>query len=435
MAGASNSSLCSLIVKSRFFFTAIFLLMVVGIGIVAWNRIFSEAKEPATSQPNNKVTSAPYSRPENQKPREQERATPVEAGFVYLLSHDPMRVKKIMDDINTALASGDLGAVSRAFSMAAYNRGFKNSELQEAFKPFLNNANPSVRFFAAQSLYLTGDSSGKNTLIVIMQSPNPLIRDGVDQRILAAQTLAKYREKSTTSQIVNLYNETRDGSLLSSLALLGVRFPGAEKFPYVSRENALTEYGLVEARDLVPKIRNTFESSKDAQTLLGAARSLAQMTGEPRYLDYLVAVAQSAVANQLPYSDTSKAIKYLGSIDSPLSREVLQAGLQSENAEVVQYSAINLLFNQTGGYEPVKERLLHELDLANVKDFKLGEELKWHLVTVMSDDPEISQSAQAYSKRTQLFDWEYNVVERKKWPIYNWIDNYVVRLNRATPQR
>ena len=340
-----------------------------------------------------------------------------------------------MYDINTAIASGDVEAVLRTFHMAAYNRGIKNSELQEAFKPFLNNANSSVRFLAAKYLYLTGDRSAKDTLISLMQLQNPLTRDGVDQRILAAQTLAKYREKSAASQIIDLYHKTSDGSLLSSLALLGVRPPGAEKFPYVGRENALTEYGLVEARDLVSKIQNTFETSKDTETLMGAARSLAQMTGEPKYLDYLVGIAQSAIADGLTPRDTRKSIKYLGSIDSPEARAVLQAGLESGNAEVVQYSAVNLLFNQSDGYDSVKQRLLHELDAANVKDFKLGEELKWHLTAVMADDSDISQAAKAYSDRTQLFDWEYNVLERKSWPIYNWVDNYVVQLNRTTLMR
>jgi hypothetical protein len=125
----------------------------------------------------------------------------------------------------------------------------------------------------------------------------------------------------------------------------------------------------------------------------------------------------------------------LGSIDSPRARAALQSGLQSANAEVVQYSAVNLLYNQSGGYESVKQLLLHELDSANVKDFKLDEELKWHLATVMADDPDISQAAKAYSERTQLFDWEYNVQERKSWPIYNWVDNYVVKLNRTTIMR
>ncbi len=397
------------------------------------NRQSSVAKTFGTS--SEKVKTFASSELENQKPGSKIESTPVEPRFVYLPNHDPKRSKKIMDDINTAISSGDVGAVLRAFHMAAFNRALKNSELQEAFKPFLNNTIVSVRFLAAQYLYLTGDRSGKDTFIDIMQSQNPQTRDGVDQRILAAQILAKYREQSAASQIIDLYQRTSDGSLLGSLALLGVRPPGAEKFPYVGHENALTEYGLVEAHDLVPKIQKTFESSKDTETLLGAARSLAQMTGEPQYLDYLLRVAHSAMVEKLTPRDSRKAIKYLGSIDSPRARAALQSGLQSANAEVVQYSAVNLLYNQSGGYESVKQLLLHELDSANVKDFKLDEELKWHLATVMADDPDISQAAKAYSERTQLFDWEYNVQERKSWPIYNWVDNYVVKLNRTTIMR
>jgi hypothetical protein len=433
--------------KSRLFLIAILLLVLAGIGIVVWNRASSKANPTATSQSNNNANSAPFAWMENQKPSVNTESALVETRIAYLPNHDPKRVKKITDDIHTAIASGDMGAVSRAFNMAAYSRGFKNSELQEAFKVFLNNANTQVRLLASKYLYLTGDNTGKNTLIGIMQSPKPSLVDGVDQRLLAAQLLTQYREDSVLSALVEFYEKCKTPGLLHDILMMSQGQVPASIYNEQSRSSdpyGLFALSLSNPQLATEKAKTAFNSPKvsgiyKASIINTAAWVMAANGTMDPYLAHLIAQSEKAIRQEIPSGyDTNvyrEALKYLGSVDSPQVREVLQAGLQSESAEVVQYSAINLLFNQSGGYESVKQRLLHELNPSNVKDFKLGEELKWHLVTVLSNDLDVSRAAQAYSKQTQLFDWEYNVVERKSWPIYNWVDNYVVKLNRTTPQK
>ena len=353
----------------------------------------------------------------------------LEANVVYLPTYDPRRTMRIKNEITEAIETGSVELIRQSFHTAAYSRGYKNSELQEAFFSFLNHSTPYIRYLSARYLYLTGDTRGKDTLLSIITNPGPLVINDVDYRILSAQVLAKYREKEAAKQITGLYEETKNGTLLSALALLSIRHPDGEEFPYVGRENALTEYGLVEARDVIPDMRQTFNLSENRKVRLGAARSLAQKTGEDVYVDYLVELAEEGIAKSRPAKDDLKAIKYLGSINSPKAYKVLLEGLKHENRAVVEYSTVNLFFNQGLGEQAAKNFVLAELNPNNSKNFKLSEELKWNLVSAMTDDEDIVEAAKAYSNRTKLFDWEFYVVERQKWPVYNWVDNYVVELN------
>lgn len=406
------------------------IFLALGLGLLLL--IFYPKSPPVDSLP--KVTSVEQKRLRKQLQSEQKEETiefTTKDSILYLPTHDSKRAQKVIVQINKAIEKNDRSEIRHAFHVAAYSRSSKNSEIQEAFRSFLNYPNLSIRFLAAKYLYLTGNKSGKPVLINLIKKSEPLIIDNIDYRILAAQTLAMYREQAAASAIIKLYESTKDGSLLSTLALLSTRLPGAEDFPYVGKENALTEYGLIGADNWIPEMRKTFETSKDFHSRLGSARSLAQMTGETKYLDYLIEVTRKALANAKTTKETLKAIKYIGSIDDPKASEILLEGLKSDSFEVVEHSVVNLIFNQSQGYEAVKKLILDELELANIKTFKLSEELKWNLIATISDY-EVQQAAKAYSKRTQLFDWEYYVVERKDWPIYNWVDGYVVKLNSIT---
>ncbi len=353
----------------------------------------------------------------------------------YLVSHDPKRERRIKDKINIALASGDDGEVLRALHLSAYSREYKNSEIQSAFRSFLTNTRPYIRLLVARYLYITGDNSGRQTLLNIISLPSAILVEGLDHRIEAAEILSRYRDKGASNDIISLYGVTKDGAVLDSLARLGVRCPEEAKFSYIGSENALTHYGMVGAIEFVPKMRKTFATASDSRSRIGAARSIAQLTGEAQYLEFLAVHANIAVKEDNPNKDSLRALKYLGSIDSPIALKVLSDGVLSANKEAVKYSAVNLLHNQDKGFGPVKQLLLKELEPKNAKLFKLPEELKWQLITVASDDPEIERAAKAYSDRMQAFDWEYYVRERKQWPIYNWVDNFVVTVNYEKPTR
>jgi hypothetical protein len=42
------------------------------------------------------------------------------------------------------------------------------------------------------------------------------------------------------------------------------------------------------------------------------------------------------------------------------------------------------------------------------------------------DDPEIRAAGEAFDQRSGDRSWKLYAVERRQWPIYNWIDEYVV---------
>jgi hypothetical protein len=59
----------------------------------------------------------------------------------------------------------------------------------------------------------------------------------------------------------------------------------------------------------------------------------------------------------------------------------------------------------------------------------LGTELMLNIAAQL-DDSGIRAAGEAFDQRTGENSWKLYAVERKQWPIYNWIDDYVVVLNK-----
>jgi hypothetical protein len=51
-------------------------------------------------------------------------------------------------------------------------------------------------------------------------------------------------------------------------------------------------------------------------------------------------------------------------------------------------------------------------------------------IAAQLDDSGIRAAGEAFDQRTGENSWKLYAVERKQWPIYNWIDDYVVVLNK-----
>jgi len=91
---------------------------------------------------------------------------------------------------------------------------------------------------------------------------------------------------------------------------------------------------------------------------------------------------------------------------------------------VVRIATVNLIFNQ-GGASEATALVAQEL---RGTEHRLGPDLALD-IAAMVHDPELESAGQVYSKHNGLEIWELHTVTRKNWPIYNWVDNYVVRLN------
>jgi HEAT repeat protein len=302
-------------------------------------------------------------------------------------------------------------------------------EALPAVRRFLKDPNPFVRVRAAETLYTAGDRSGYSTLIELVRSAQPQMDGNDDLRFKAGAILAKFRERTAASDVVDLYRRTKGGGLLEASVMLGATdaLTVMTQYGYVQNEFSIEGYARLCPPEFLPKLVATFSTAKKPAIKNAAAYALARLTGEPRYVEYLAQAAQPAIdakpgSGEFSYDDSSKALKYLGSIQSPRAREVLEHALDSANGVAVQYAVVNLLFNQPGGSPKARQVVLRQLDGVPLildsweRTFRMAARL---------DDPEIRAAAEAFDRRSGNQSWRYWGVERKDWPIDNWIDDYV----------
>ena len=158
------------------------------------------------------------------------------------------------------------------------------------------------------------------------------------------------------------------------------------------------------------------------------AWALAELTGEDRWVDYLVTATREALepdgGGRLNYVKVTTALKYLGCLQHPAATPALEEALDAPDFHAVHVAVVNLLFNQKGGSEKAKQLLIRQLR---------GEPPRMemrHVLDVASsfDDPDLETAGRAFDRGSRD-DWQRRTVELKNWPIYNWIDDYVLRLN------
>ncbi|NBO66259.1 MAG: hypothetical protein EBU88_15690 [Acidobacteria bacterium] len=87
---------------------------------------------------------------------------------------------------------------------------------------------------------------------------------------------------------------------------------------------------------------------------------------------------------------------------------------------------VNLIFNHND-LSAARPRLISELEQRTTN---LGSEFTLQLVAAL-DDPELQRTANDFSKLDSSGQWRMWSVARRGWPIYNWIDDYVVILNET----
>jgi hypothetical protein len=215
---------------------------------------------------------------------------------------------------------------------------------------------------------------------------------------------------------------------------MGVKVMPPDTARFYASKWSITTYGLVGARRFLPDLIATFESPRPPDLALNpevkviAAWALAELTGEDRWVDYLVTAAKEALrpdaGGHLNYVKVTTALEYLGCLQHPAATPVLEDALDAPDFSAVEVALVNLLFNQRRGSEKAKQLLIRQLG---------GERPRMQMRVMLDvassfDDPDIEAAGRAFDRGSQD-EWHRTAVEHRNWPIYNWIDDYVIRLN------
>ena len=362
-----------------------------------------------------------------------------EAIFEGMKKAGAKEIPPVAERLQKAVESGDRDVIARAFHEAIYDRFAKMDEAIPTLKGFLDHSDPFVRFKAAEKLYTVGNRSGSSTLIDIINASQPSEIDGNDARIRSANLLGMYRDQNASSAIFDLYQKTKDRSVLNALVRIERENTPVEaisdllhaKQPAFALYNASLT-GAPETSALAieifqnPKVPTVYEQETKNVAAWAAIRSGAK---EP-YLNHLMQQAEKAIRNEVPKNENvdvnqfKTAFKYLASIPGNSVHDLLERALDSPNHEIVQIAVVNLLFNQPNGSDKAKQVVLREL---RGEQRMLGAELMLN-IAVKLDDPEIRSAGEMFDRRTGENAWRRYFTERRQWPVYNWIGDYVVDL-------
>ena len=212
------------------------------------------------------------------------------------------------------------------------------------------------------------------------------------------------------------------------LANLGVQLPGIDKLSFVQSDLAITEYAKTGISRFLPQITAVFHNSHKPEVKAAAAWALATMTDDQNAINYLVETAQADLRNEGQTNDFNERaiISYLGTIQTPAAKQTLEAALDSSDPTIVGTAIVNLLYNQ-GGSEKAKEVLAEAL---NLKRMNLQWDFVLQVASQFKDDLKIKEAGEHFAKNDVMESWQLWTGDRQNWPIYNWIDEYVIKLNK-----
>jgi HEAT repeat protein len=173
-------------------------------------------------------------------------------------------------------------------------------------RPFLQSNDPRVRFEAAAMLYCIKDRSGYSTLLEILRNPNPVLRSGgIDLRILAAGTFARYRERWAAEALLDQYEQTRlldIGPPILELRLKGMAPYLHEWLNQRVSPTILEGLAVLEPRENELLFKRVSENDQQTPRQRAAAVFGLAMTGDEASLERLIAVATNA-KEALPGND------------------------------------------------------------------------------------------------------------------------------------
>ena len=344
----------------------------------------------------------------------------------------------VVDRLRGAIDGEDTGEIRRAFHEATYGRFAVMSESIAAVSEYLDASDPHVRYLASEALLRMGDDSGVDVLIDLISSRSPILENGIDLRIESARLLGRYGSREAVAAMESLYEATGNGVVLNALARLQAGRPSEWLVSKIKDRSSpgfvafnLGLVGLPRGENVVQKAfkEPRVPAVETEETKIIAAWALAKNVEDPAALEFLKEAASAAIdredPNTLAHDNGSKALKYLGSIQSSEAVIFLENALDSTNPVVVRYAIVNLLFNQPARSEKAEKFVLRELQSTPEM---LGIELAMQIASKIDDD-QIRAVAESYDLRTGGDRWRYWGVERSDWPLQSWIYDYVVVLN------
>jgi HEAT repeat protein len=338
-------------------------------------------------------------------------------------------------ELRAAVASGDDGNILRAFTKATYRPEWKMSDAIPTMQSYLTNPNPVVRCYAAKALYTFGDQTGYKTMLDLVNANGPMIHFEHDLRIDAIETLSKYRQKDAAQSILALYDKTDDsqltgrelrGSVVEGLILMAPDLARTlTTADFYNEPTSITDYGLLDDQQFLPQITASFQTSQKTDVKMAAAWALATMKGDPGAIDYLAQTAESMLGQAHTPFEMREMVKYLGTIQDPRMKPLLEKALDSDDPAVVGCAIVNLLYNQ-GGSDKAKSVLAEAL---NLKRMNLPWDFVWQVAAQFKDDPKIKEAGEHFAQTDVTESWQLWTGDRQNWSIYNWIDGCVLRLN------
>jgi HEAT repeat protein len=339
-------------------------------------------------------------------------------------------------ELKAAVTSGDSVNILRAFTKATYRPVWAMSEAIPTMRSYLNDPNPLVRCYAAKALYTFGDQGGHDALLDLLQTDHPMVYFEHDLRIDAIETLTKYRQADAAQSILSLYDKADDkelfgrqlrGAIRVGLMMLapnlakGIMIEG-----YFNEASAIKDYGLLDDQNYLPQISASFQNSQKLDVKIAASWAIATMTSDRAATDYLIQTAQAMVNEQHSPFEMREMIKFLGSIQDTRVKPVLEQALNSDDPSVVQSAIVNLQYNQGGSDKAIQVLAKQFNDTAHATlpwDFTL------QVASQFRSDPRIQEAGDRFAGQDVMQSWQLWTGDRQKWPIYNWIDEYVVKLN------
>jgi hypothetical protein len=341
------------------------------------------------------------------------------------------KVGSCEDELARAINTGDRGEIIRAFDEAIYGYASRPSGAIAAFKKELLNADPFIRYLAAEHLYIVGDNSGFDALIGIVRDTTNVPSLDPALRQNALQTLAKYREKRAGFEIAQLFDSSGARNYITPLALLGatqsVKRIVSLLGPGDDVQVALI-YGRLGCNEVTPCLEPIVTNiNLPTATRASAAWALFQVTRESRYAEMLLEWAKATLAvpangRDLDYGEPTKVFRFAASVPDARIRSLLEDCLSSPNQVLRQYSFVSLMLNQGGDSPKLKAALLGEL---NLRSDRLPLELLAQIAS-QSKDPEIRAAGFQWDKVRGEHFFENWAVRRKDWPVYSWAEDYAI---------
>ena len=363
-------------------------------------------------------------------------------GAVVLFAGCNLRIRfasSLVSDLREEVASHDAGRILRAFHGAIYEPYAKMEISLPAIRSYLHDPDPWVRYLAAETLYTVGDQSGLATLVELVDSadriPEPLEGSNEDLRLQAARVLGKFRQTVAAPHLIQVYQKTQQDEWLDVIvSLLKKDTPPDLLAVLLTKKNSafgIFHLSLAESPDIRTAAEELFRNPKTPSIYQEGVRqiaawALARLTGNEEYARYLIQAAVPSIDGRKNGFEDLRALRYLGSLHHPLARETLERALDSSNSLTVETAVVNLLFNQPAHSEKARQVILRHL--------KGEQNVMWNWertlqIAAKIDDPEIRAAGEAFDRRTPgNCSWRVWGVERKNWPIYTWVDDYVVEI-------